>query len=455
MERLPKILVLLAGVCLLVVFCHAKSRLEHIDSAYVIDLAKHSESFANIFRRNATIGAKLKLAVPTFVSTAEALIKRSTLGPIYAKYAENPKYANFMEDLQGIVDALNAIQVKGAEDVTLYQIFVVSITYEIDAKCTAIMAVEQPGEIVRLAHNLDFTGQSFFRQIYIALDFVRDGRKVFSCSGPAGNIGGMMCTRIGGYSISINERAEDIGTDRLTANLLDTKWPTMWLIREVLTTCSTYEEAVKKMNETETVSGSYLSIAGAKVGVDKNNRYQGIILTRLPNATIHEEYLNSTNKFLIQCNTDWNKTNTNGTINDPTWRTKKGYYALKDISDSGMPQKFTSKQLRDNVLKSYPNLRVDNDPLVVECVNEGTVSIVSMESSGPNPIESWIYWPNGDDCLDGSNCKEREGLHPFCCCDANGNKCLCCPNNKEYRCYNIAGNMCFKFYSTHQMLRGN
>ena len=451
MEMLQRIFAILAGVYLLSSLCHARSYFEHIVSAYPIDLERHSESFADIFRKNVSIGIELKKMIPELVGRIEEFFPLDDLRAISTAYTTQQKYKGFMDDVNAIHKALN--EIPEGKRVSELDVFLVTLSYEFDAGCTAVMAIEHPGETVRLAHNLDFTDQTFFRKIYIASDFIRNKEKIFSCSGPAGNVGGMMCTRIGKYSISINEKNATGGT--LRENLLAAKWPTMWLIREVLTTCSTYEEAVKKLNETETVSGSYLSIAGAKVGQDtKTHRYQGIILTKSSKAAaIHEEYLNSSNKFLIQCNTDWNNTN-QVYMNDPTLRTKKGYSALKDINDSQLPQKFTSKQLRDNVLKSYPNLRVDRDPVVRGC-EEGTVSLVSMEPSGPNPIESWIYWPNGDDCLDGSKCKEREGKNPFCCCDANGNKCLCCPSNDKYRCYNIAGNMCRTILPTHQMLRGD
>ena len=440
MGRLPRILAILVSVYLLSFLGHARSHFEHITKTYPIHLASSSESFANIFRENIDIGAKLKKAIPKLLEKMKSIFSQKEVNEIFEGYNSDPKYARFMRDVNAIYKILERFPGK---DVSETDVFLINIYYEFDAGCTAVMAVQEPGGYVRLAHNLDFPNYEFFRSVYIATDFIRDGRKDFSCSGPVGGVGVMLCTKIGKYSIALNERDKDKDLKRMGRRAKEAKWPIMWLIREVLEKCQTYEEAVTMLNETETVSGSYLSIAGAKVGLDdKTYKYQGIILTKTHDATIHEEYLNSTNNFLAQGNTDWNDTNKK-VLNDPTWRTRDGFLALRDIARYMPGTKFTSQQLRDNVLKSYPNLRFDDDPLVPKH-NDGTISIVSMEPNGTAPIESWVYWQENNTCLGTGSCEEHDEKkgNPFCCCSADSQTCSCCKNILLFRCYNIVGHEC-------------
>ena len=440
MGRLSRIMAILVSVYLLAVSCHAKSHFEHITKTYPIHLESSSKSFADIFRENIDIGAKLKMMMPSLLGKMKDFFTPKGISEIFKKYNADPKYTRFMRDVNAIYEVLKRFPGK---DVSETDVFLINLYYEFDAGCTAVMAVQEPGEYVRLAHNLDFPNYEFFRSVYIATDFIRNGRKDFSCSGPVGGVGVMLCTKIGKYSIALNERGEG-KRERMKDRLLNAKWPIMWLIREVLEKCQTYEEAVTMLNTTETVSGSYLSIAGAKAGMDVNTRrYQGIILTKTHNATIHEEYLNSTNNFLGQCNTDWNNTQGGEGGTDPTWRTRNGFLALRDIARYMPGTKFTSQQLRDNVLKSYPNLRFDDDPLVPKH-NDGTISIVSMEPNGTAPIESWVYWQEENTCLGTGSCEEHDEKkgNPFCCCSADSQTCSCCKNLLLFRCYNIVGHEC-------------
>jgi hypothetical protein len=446
MKAIARILVFAIELCLFSVFCNATNNFEYVDRTYTINLKSSPDSFRDIVK-NYTIGSEIMKRIHNITWTIGRIFGEELLSRVWGNYQVKPEFRAFVSEMDAIKRGLNSFVTNETRPVTTFQIFLINLLYEFDAQCTAVMAVQQPEDVVRLAHNLDFTNQDFFRKIYVATGFVND-TVIFNCSGPAGNIGGMMCTRIGNYSIAINERALH-DKDRMEKNLKEGRWPTMWLIRKVLTTCSTYEEAVKELRTQTTVSGSYLSIAGARVGVNATGYYDGIILTKSPDSVDHEEHLTSTRRFLLQCNTDWDKTND---TTDPTIRTKKGLYALEDIHGSELKEKFTSQQLRDYVLKNYPNLRTDNDTQPKD--QEGTVSIVSMEPSGPDPIKSWIYWPPKENtCLNGKECNNTEGDdHGFCCCDVNGRNCKCCLN-RAYRCYNIDGNECVYSPASH-MLRG-
>jgi hypothetical protein len=286
-----------------------------------------------------------------------------TIKEVYNNYME--KYPERMRETRGVADALN---------IRPEEVFAIELLYEIDAGCTALVAKDRSGGVI-LSHNLDFNLPQLFRESYITEDYMK-GRPqpLFSCSGIAGYIGVLMCVKAGKFSITINERSAGGSVKKVIANLRKTYPLTTWVMRDALTYDNSYEEAVKRINKTETVSGAYITIAGTKGD-------EGIILTRNSNETIHQTTLKD-NRFLVQCNCDWNNCTK---LNDLTNRTGKATEMMSNIPQNEM----SLKTMFDRVLKLYPILREDKEYPYI-----GTISSVFM---GPNAskIVSCIYDPFG------------------------------------------------------------
>lgn len=337
-----------------------------------IDLDTNPEMrFFNVTLRHSGLLVLLGNAIMKTIDTD----LNDTIKSVYGDYVK--AYPERMKETAGVALAMHVNPVVA---------FAIELLYEIDAGCTALLAKDKNGDII-LSHNLDFTLAGLFRKAYISADYIKDHKVLFSCSGIAGYIGVLMCVKHGKFSITINERATDGDIENVKKNLREIRPLTTWVMRSALTSDGSYFEAVRRINGTKTVSGSYVTIAGTK-------DYEGIVLTRGPDATKHEESLNATNRFLVQCNSDWNNF-----TNDVTNRTARAKEMMTLI-----PQKeMTLKAMFDRVLKKYPILRNESD--------YGTIGTISSVFMGPNAekIVSCIYEKGKDDTC-GPPVQEQGGL---------------------------------------------
>lgn len=139
--------------------------------------------------------------------------------------------------------------------------------------CTSIVAQLANGTIVH-ARNQDYSLPGL-SDITVQVDFARSGKVVYSGNTFAGYIGLPTAMRPGGWSVSCDSRFNGQGWN-LLANINTAKkgGKTIGiLVREMLESASTFDEAVAALNSTSVIAPAYYIVAGAKAG-------EGAVVTR-------------------------------------------------------------------------------------------------------------------------------------------------------------------------------
>jgi N-acylethanolamine-hydrolysing acid amidase len=69
-------------------------------------------------------------------------------------------------ELKGVAEAIN---------LTLPEVILVNMFYDLTAHCTSIVAQDEQGDIFH-ARNLDYDNADYFRNLSIHVDFLRNGK---------------------------------------------------------------------------------------------------------------------------------------------------------------------------------------------------------------------------------------------------------------------------------------
>ena len=243
--------------------------------------------------------------------------------------ARFPEWAR--EEMQGIADALN---------VTLGDVVMVNLFFEMTPFCTSIVAQSTAGRVYH-ARNMDFglampTLSENLREIAVEVEFTRRGEPVFIITTFAGYIGAATGMRNGAFSITANER-EMTGPLPIPnlfkgvvnlINALTTKVvPVTWSIRELLADDEAdFETAVATLSSRHFATQMYLTVGGVYPG-------QGVVLTRGRDELLDTWRMSSIDGewFLVQTNYDHS-------LPMPPWDDRKGpaEEAMKDIGSDAI-----------------------------------------------------------------------------------------------------------------------
>ena len=264
-----------------------------------------------------------------------------------------PEWAR--EEMRGVGDVLN---------VTLADVLLVNLFFEITPFCTSIVTQSSSTGRVYHARNMDFglgmpSLSKNLRDIVVDVEFLRGGKPVFVTTTFAGYVGaatGMRLKPQGGlFSITANER-EMTGPlpvpnifksvlNLVNALMTTDAFPVTWAIREVLEDESfvSFDFAVSALSTRPFATQMYLTVGGTAAG-------QGVVLTRDHNKLLDTWRMNATSGgwYLVQTNYDhW--------LHMPPWdnRKKPAERALNEIGAAGVN---TSDVLYRSVLSRDPVL---------------------------------------------------------------------------------------------------
>lgn len=218
--------------------------------------------------------------------------------------------APYADELKGIANAANLT----LGDLVLYNIF-----YDIFSVCTSIVAQDPNGKLYH-ARNMDFgflmgwNGTSHdwvvtekLRRAVFNVNFKRNGSTLYQAATFAGYIGIFNAMKRNSFTVTINERFIMNGGYRGIIDWLlernNASWMS-WAIRETFETIDNFDDAVHRLMNVEVVAPMYVIISGTKPG-------QGQIIVRSRNKTDGVVKLNPESSddgwFLLQTNTDpWN-----------------------------------------------------------------------------------------------------------------------------------------------------
>jgi len=280
----------------------------------------------------------------------------------------------FGDEMKGIARAGNMT----LSDVVLFNIF-----YELFTFCTSIVAEDPNGKLFHV-RNLDFgifmgwdvkthkwQTSELLRPLTVNLDFRRSNKTVFKSVHFAGYVGVLTGIRPNRFTFSINERFDihDVGLNGIL-KWIDGDHSGHWLgflTRGVMENATSFQEAYNLLSNTKMLAPAYFILGG-------NSSSQGAIVTRSSSKAVDVVRLRQpkTRWFLLQTNYDnWKPT----PFYDP--RRQAGNHCMEQMSVLG-----TNFKGLFNVLSSQPVL------------NKLTVHSALMSVSDGH-LETWLQ-----DCAD-------------------------------------------------------
>lgn len=165
-----------------------------------------------------------------------------------------------------------------ASGLPLGRVVMLQIAYEAFAACTSIVVDGADGHPLHI-RTMDWEMEAL-KALTVELDFVRAGEVVCRASSWAGYVGVLTGLRPGAFSVSVNYRRTERGSnDPLGALLTNVKrgavrhWPVSFLVREVLTDCGDFRAALGALASSELMAPTYLTLCGTQTG-------EGAIITR-------------------------------------------------------------------------------------------------------------------------------------------------------------------------------
>jgi len=212
----------------------------------------------------------------------------------------------YLSEIKGIAKATGM----PLGEIVLYNVF-----YEIFSVCTSIVSSDPQGNLVH-ARNLDFgllmgwdhkthDWQTFeaLRPLIINVRWMKGGKEVFRSNQFAGYIGIYNGLKKDKFTITMNERFATnggfVGIFEWLLGLNTAKFST-FLVREVMETADTYEEAMVALMSDEIVAPSYYILGGTKAP-------QGAIISRGRKKLISVVTMNMTDPagwYVLQTNYD-------------------------------------------------------------------------------------------------------------------------------------------------------
>uniref|UniRef100_A0A0K0FXB0 N-acylethanolamine-hydrolyzing acid amidase (inferred by orthology to a human protein) n=1 Tax=Strongyloides venezuelensis TaxID=75913 RepID=A0A0K0FXB0_STRVS len=308
------------------------------------------------------------------------------LGPLPMEILENvmqDAYENhfpltYREEIEGISEA---------SGVPIADMALMNIFYELSRFCTSIVADNTNNEIFH-ARNLDF-GQLFIwnissqsyqltdtlKKASINLNFIKGGRLLFKGTTFAGHVGFISSMKPGAFSLTMNSRlVPDISNVAtwLMGGESDVHFA-MWIEREVMENCNTYEEAIEKLSSVPQLTGVYFTVGGSKPGI-------GSVLIKNDSwvdGTIQLDESKSDGWYILQTNYDPDK--------KPLYlddRRTPGHNCMKKLGKSSVSIKGLFE-----VLSSRPNLNKTTVHSTFMSVTTG--EYVSYIRYCPNPC--WAF----------------------------------------------------------------
>ncbi|XP_052811050.1 N-acylethanolamine-hydrolyzing acid amidase-like [Mya arenaria] len=260
----------------------------------------------------------------------------------------------YADEMRGIANVLN---------VSLGEILLINVIYDLTAYCTSIVSQDQAGMIWH-SRNLDYSFTDMLKNITIQVDYQRGGQTAYSSITYAGYVGILTGQRPNVFTVTVDERDQGIPLWNLIVALFDSDVvPVSFLVRDALDADKTFENAVSRFAYTPTAADAYFILAGV-------NKDEGAVVTKGRLAADDIWRLNSTNNrwYLVETNYDhWKPPPQADDRRDP---------AIKAMNAMGRPN--ISVQNLFNVMSTPPVL------------NKGTTYTVVMSAAKPSLMQAWI-----------------------------------------------------------------
>ncbi|PAV65317.1 hypothetical protein WR25_13043 [Diploscapter pachys] len=270
-----------------------------------------------------------------------------------------------------------------ASGVSVGEVALLNMFYEISKGCTSIVAQDPNGKIYH-ARNQDF-GFLFYwnitektwqqtialKELVINVNFLRQGQIVYKATTFAGLAGILTGLKPHAFTISTNSRGGGIASNLYNffyRGINDMAF-VLFADRDVMEKCNNYAEAIDYLSNTPIMAPAYFIVGGRQPG-------EGAVISRSPNETVHIDVIDTSKPdgfFVLQTNYDWDKP----TIYFDDRRTP-GNDCMKKLTTYGV-----SHAGLYQVLSSKPNLNKVTVYTAVMQVDEPTLKAFVRDCPDP------------------------------------------------------------------------
>ncbi len=152
------------------------------------------------------------------------------------------------------------IAISKISGISIGRLVLLQLYYELNANCTSIITNSESGPC--LTRTMDWE-LPLLKDLTIEVEFTSNGLTKFIATTWVGCVGVFTGMRPDHYAVSLNYRRTNHSLFRNVLKTLLYSWPTSFLIRDTLTQCKTYEEAVNILSTQKLISPCYLTVASA------------------------------------------------------------------------------------------------------------------------------------------------------------------------------------------------
>ena len=241
------------------------------------------ERFVEVFKAFESPIKTLSDGVMSNIGTLEYYFMASLLR---LRYLESERE----EELAGACEAI---------DFSYNTAILLNYLYELQASCTSIVLRQKNGNLLH-GRNLDYNFTKYFYPLTVTLDFVKDGKLLYTTTNMAGSLGIITGMKEGAFSVSIDQRDSPNNEGSFWDNIWSTVWGykgNLFLLRDAFEKFDNYEEAKNYIVETQVIAPAYYIICGL-TGND------GTVVTHDRGKTADVWQLSAGDWFLVQTNYD-------------------------------------------------------------------------------------------------------------------------------------------------------
>lgn len=276
---------------------------------------------------------------------------------------------SYAEELNKIMPEEYGEEIRGmadAAEMSIGEMMLVNIIYELSVHCTSIVAQNSAGKIIH-GRNLDYGMTQALKNLTVHLNYQKKGITIYSSTSFVGFNAIWTGQKPYSFTISGNQRVTKQGS--IKENILqillnkDTKFIGLEM-RKVLETARNFAEAEQILSSTPIITPVYIILGGVKQG-------EGVVITRDRTGAVNRNRLDikSGKWFVLETNYDpWTTPPPNDDRRDP------GIKLMNQVGQDDM----TATTLNDRVLSIEP------------VCNMLTSYTVTMSANFPNTYHSVI-----------------------------------------------------------------
>ncbi|XP_029454351.1 N-acylethanolamine-hydrolyzing acid amidase isoform X2 [Rhinatrema bivittatum] len=174
---------------------------------------------------------------------------------------------DYAEEIRGVAEALG---------ISVGEVFLLNLSYEITAFCTSIIAQNRNG-IIYHGRNLDYEFKDTLANLTIDVQFLKNGQVAYMGTTFVGYVGLWTGQSSHNFTVSGDQRDKGSWWENAVAAFLKRSSLVSWLIRDTLSEAEDFASAILKLAKTPIIADVYYIVGGV---LPK----EGVVITRNRNG---------------------------------------------------------------------------------------------------------------------------------------------------------------------------